>query len=657
MLMKNIVYQLFILLALSLSAQRLETVVQTGHTRPVKSIAISNNGKLFASSGRDKSIVLWDAQTHKQIKSFIGHEASILGLRFSPNDSLLASVSSDKTVKLWDINSSEIIYEYLDKDYLLNVAFHPKDNLIAIGGYPFSFKIIDYKAKTVIRDVPCDPEKGMGGGVDLEFSQSGDFLFTGEDNKVARIFETRNYEPLHKFDNLYGSCGGCATQVAYDEKNKKLYKLSKYDSLKVYSTTDYKLLLAIGNKVNEIGGIQISNDGTKVYACYNDTLFVYNATTGAEIKFFDLKKNGIEKVSSLVVNESDSTFYVASGDTYIKGISLLTGNIGKSFFGINNFKDKGGLDYNEDSYWDSYIGRCMYFKNYFMMLDHDKSFVTGKLGKDAIVWDLYSGEPVNYYGGNSKAVICFDKWTEKNQIVYGDADGAISIWDNLNNKLIKKIEVHREPVFSVCFNKAQNQIITTSWDASIGIFDATTFAKIKYIDLKNSSAFSLKPVKNGLYLAMGKLDKTFVLMEPDTKEIVLEFKGHTDVVSSIEENTKTGELLTASWDGTTRIWNISSGLMTLRVKTPGTIHSAIYHHDYSKFYTAGSDGIIRIWDAKTGKLITKLIGHKAEITQLHLSEDGQNLFSLSTDGTLKNWDLQKGKNFTSISESLLKTGW
>ena len=53
--------------------------------------------------------------------------------------------------------------------------------------------------------------------------------------------------------------------------------------------------------------------------------------------------------------------------------------------------------------------------------------------------------------------------------------------------------------------------------------------------------------------------------------------------------------------------------------------------------SAGSDAIIRIWDASSGRLIGKLKGHTKTIHALAVSPDGEYLASAGADGKVRFW--------------------
>ncbi|XP_039006114.1 transcriptional corepressor LEUNIG-like [Hibiscus syriacus] len=65
----------------------------------------SSDGKLLATGGHDKKVVLWYTDTLKPKSTLEEHSCLITDVRFSPSISRLATSSFDKTVRVWDIDS------------------------------------------------------------------------------------------------------------------------------------------------------------------------------------------------------------------------------------------------------------------------------------------------------------------------------------------------------------------------------------------------------------------------------------------------------------------------------------------------------------------------------------------------------------------------
>ncbi|MGB3534856.1 MAG: serine/threonine-protein kinase [Microcoleaceae cyanobacterium] len=76
-----------------------------GHTDSVNTIVFSPDGQTLASGSRDRTIILWNLRNGARQLTIRGHEGAVNTLAFSPDGRTLASASDDQTIKLWEINT------------------------------------------------------------------------------------------------------------------------------------------------------------------------------------------------------------------------------------------------------------------------------------------------------------------------------------------------------------------------------------------------------------------------------------------------------------------------------------------------------------------------------------------------------------------------
>lgn len=76
-----------------------------GHTQLIEALALSPDGHLLASGGRDRKIKIWDLSRGDELAVLVGHGGRVRSLAFSPDGSLLASAADDGTVRIWAVST------------------------------------------------------------------------------------------------------------------------------------------------------------------------------------------------------------------------------------------------------------------------------------------------------------------------------------------------------------------------------------------------------------------------------------------------------------------------------------------------------------------------------------------------------------------------
>ena len=106
-------------------------------------MAFSADGKLLASGSSDKTIRLWDTQTHEQL-AVIPLGSIVYGVAFSPDGTRLAAGCRDNTVRLFDVASRQEVAELRGHtDYVHAVAWSPDGTRLVSGSGDFTVRVWD----------------------------------------------------------------------------------------------------------------------------------------------------------------------------------------------------------------------------------------------------------------------------------------------------------------------------------------------------------------------------------------------------------------------------------------------------------------------------------------------------------------------------------
>jgi len=84
----------------------MEKIIHTNDS--VRSVAISPDGSRIVSGSDDEMILVWDAETGKQLGAPLrGHTDRVSSVAFSPDGSRIVSGSHDKRIRIWDAATSK----------------------------------------------------------------------------------------------------------------------------------------------------------------------------------------------------------------------------------------------------------------------------------------------------------------------------------------------------------------------------------------------------------------------------------------------------------------------------------------------------------------------------------------------------------------------
>ncbi|XP_048449182.1 jouberin, partial [Rhincodon typus] len=123
-----------------------------------------------------------------------------------------------------------------------------------------------------------------------------------------------------------------------------------------------------------------------------------------------------------------------------------------------------------------------------------------------------------------------------------------------------------------------------------------------------------------------------------------EFNGHFNIVYSLCWSNDDKTILSASSDGTVRVWNTENYQSPAEkiLPHPSFIYTAKYHPFVQCLVvTGGYDSIIRVWNINVnevnGQLLQELDGHKSFINTLCFDAEGLRMFSGDSTGLVIVW--------------------
>lgn len=158
-----------------------------GHGGPVKSVALSADGRHALTGSFDYAIILWalDGDAATVEKRLIGHDAAVNDVQFA-GEGRAVSVSDDGSFAIWDLGKGEMTARFKGGgEKVLHVAVSPDNAYAASASWDHTARLYDLAAGTEIAVL-----EGHRGNVNaVSFSPDGRHLYTGSYDGTVRMWE------------------------------------------------------------------------------------------------------------------------------------------------------------------------------------------------------------------------------------------------------------------------------------------------------------------------------------------------------------------------------------------------------------------------------------------------------------------------------------
>ncbi len=99
---------------LDLADEKAKPAEMSGHQSYVTGLALA--GDLLVSGGYDGKLIWWNAQTHEKVREADAHSRWIRGVVASPDGKTVASVADDMVCRLWEAESGKLLHELKGHD-------------------------------------------------------------------------------------------------------------------------------------------------------------------------------------------------------------------------------------------------------------------------------------------------------------------------------------------------------------------------------------------------------------------------------------------------------------------------------------------------------------------------------------------------------------
>ncbi|KAM8978502.1 apoptotic protease-activating factor 1 isoform 2-T3 [Sarcophilus harrisii] len=610
--------------------KKLSRLVVRPHTDAVYHACFSEDGQRIASCGADKTLQVLKAETGERLLEIEAHEDDVLCCAFSKDDRFIATCSVDKKVKIWNSRTGDLVHTYDEHTEQVNCCHFTNMEHHLLLATGSN----DYFLKLW----------------DLNKKECRNTLF-GHANSV-------NHCRFSPDDKYLVSCSADGTLKLWDVR-----------SANEWSSIDVRQHFLNSDGRQEDVEVMVkccswSSDGMRVMAAAANRLLVFDVHSrnlvgqihtgySSTIRYCDF----FPKSHLAVVALSHYCVELWNMDTGIK-VADCRGHL--SWVHCVAFSPDGSsfLTASDDEtirLWET----KKVCKNSAVMLKQEVDVVFREDEVMILAIDnvrrlqLINGKTghTDYLTEAQKSRIsCCCLSPDLRYVALGEEDGSVKILELPNGREFRSRMGHEKAVRRVQFTSDGRTLISSSDDSTVQVWN---WHSEEFVFLKAHQ----EPVKDFRLLQNSQLltwsfDGTVKVWNILTGKVEKDFVCHQGTVLSCDISPDATKFSSASADKTAKIWSFESHspLHELRGHE-GCVRCSVFSGDSALLATGDDNGEIRIWNVSTGQRLHSCVPVTVEkgetafvgwVTDLRFSPDSRTL--VSAGAYLKWWNVDTGES-------------
>ena len=254
------------------------------------------------------------------------------------------------------------------------------------------------------------------------------------------------------------------------------------------------------------------------------------------------------------------------------------------------------------------------------------------------------------FSPNGKQILA----SEGDIISFRDGDKATQVWDVAAKRRLLVLNGHKKDIFLAAFSVDGNRIVTSSGDGTARLWNSRTGKTIAVFKGREKKGFLVRFGPKGAFLATSEIEggiKSGVKGTGNGEVIIRDATtGVTKIKVTIDSPLGNVRF---SPDGARlavlaippRVFDVKTGKEVARLVGEDHVGSTSLAFDPSgeTLATAYVRGSVKLWNARSGKLIRSLDGHLRGVWGVLFSPDGTLLLTVSSDKTHRLWDVATGR--------------
>ncbi len=588
------------------------------------------------------------------LNTFVGHHGVVLAVAISADDRLGVTGGEAGRTCVWDLQSGRMMAGLFRDDVqepILCVAITNDNRRVLTGRYD---GMVDcWNTETGMLEQRL---QGHDRWVhDIDIAPSGEVAASaGADGRVM-LWDLHGALGFHEF----GVHPGAVSALAFSRDSKQLLTASSDFAIRLWDVADARLVQTYAGSDSAVT--------TLTYGPRSDTVIAGNAV--GEIHIWDSATGSVRSVLKasdasvlhVITRESGNFLHVAQKDLTLSVWDLDNDRVTHRFYApaqsivAAGMSPRGGFAVTNGQGHDVHLislrepSESMVFTGHTGALSCAALSSDGRMAasaswdKSVRLWDIATGRSLGALHGHERTVTGL-AFAGNNRFVYSSSlDGTIRKNDIITLEQTVAI-ADVGPIVAAIDIPAKDILITANRDGVISQWQLSEVPVRTDLASLESNVAAISSSRNGARLA--------VTTRGDRVEL-LSTRGAASVSIAVADIRCTAvspegdAVAIALRGGAIAVYDVDNAEESCRIRPLQDVDTITlaYAANENFIYSAGRDGMLRIWDVAAGRQAAVFPGHERAITAMHVDDTGEQVVTASRDKTLRFWNFATPRQY------------
>jgi len=575
----------------AIAASRIRRRITT--TVPAQPLALSADGSLLLSADATGTTYLTRlGETAPTDVRPLGRPGPSDVGRISPDGKRGASLVNGD-VELWDLEADgdpTILTTGMPDAF--GLGFDGSGSRLVVGGTDGALQVWDVSTRQMVRSI-------ASGDFDLPavaLSSDGDLVAAGGWDRTVRVWSVSTGQLV----SIFHGHTSLILAVAFSP-NGRLLASGGYDpAVRIWNVATGDVLKELTGHTGPVVTVAFDAGGARVLTAGEDgTARLWDAYTGTSLA--TLRGN----LGAVVI---------AGFGPGADEVSTVSGDGTVRIWAQNAERPLATATGHENEVW--HVG----------VDPGGTRFVTASIDHTARVWRTEDGTLISTLRGHTSEVFAATFSPDGAHVATSGPDGSIRIWDPATGEQQRVFAEALGPIRAVAYSGDGRRIAATGNDGT-WIWDTVSGARLTTLQSSsNSVAFS----PDGGRLVLGVGDASAAVIDAASGRTVVSLVGHTATVFDAGFDPTGTLVVTASADGSARIWDALTGVPLVELRASagaGAVYSATFGPDGTRVLTGHDDGTVIVWDGTTGEQLATYRADSQQVPSAVFSPDGRTIIA------------------------------